>query len=283
MQILVFNPRFLEPAHHLAVRTGLEICKGDWKPEPHKGYILFGAEEQLKLLMEVQDKLDLVYIVMNGISPDNTFPEYLDFARKNKLICQNIAWCAKYQELGVFAEYGINEYFVNEPKPERRIHYLLWGGSSRVSVGSNKKALYLTRDEVYTPEELTNKMTSCETYVTSRKDDWDFINKAIACGMNVLSCHQDADMEEIYKPFVCFVDEIDLSTRYEYPCYDNQLFLKTVSTYSLNKMLPVIKDAYINTEGTKKEQSVTISTGEDEEGNTYADITPKTEENDISG
>jgi hypothetical protein len=284
MQILVFNERFIETAQHLAVRTGIQICNEDWKPEPHKGYILYGAEEQLKLLMEVQDKLDLKYIIMNGISPNNAFPEYLTFARDNKntLICQNISWCAEYQKLEVSVEYGINEYFVNEPKPERRIHYLLWK-EAEYTLPEKKKALYLSRDLTYTPAELTNKMTSCETYVSSRKDDWDMMHKAIACGMNVLSCREDADMEEIYKPFVCFVDDPSaINEKYEYPSYDNKLFLSTVATFSLNKMLPVIKDVYIQTEGEKRPENVIISTGEDENGETVVSIAPKEKENDTS-
>ena len=106
MQILVFNDRFIETAQHLAVRTGIQICNGDWKPEPHKGFIIYGAEEQLHILMDVQDKLDLKYIIMNAIAPNNSLPEYLTFARNknNTLICQNIGWCDDYQKLGISVE-----------------------------------------------------------------------------------------------------------------------------------------------------------------------------------
>ena len=281
MQILVFNERFIETANHLCVRTGIELCKGEWKPQPHKGYIIFAAEDVIGILSQAQEKLNLTYVVMNNIEPDNAPPEYLEFVRKNKLICQNISFVNKYQKLGIDAEYGINEYFVNEPKPSRRINFLLWVEAELI-LPPTKKALYLRRYTVLTPDELTNKMTSCLTYVSTRKNDWDFIHKAISCGMNILSCREDADMEKIYEPFVTFKDEIDLSEKYNYPSYDNKLFLKTVSTFSLNKMIPIIKDVYIQTESEKKERHVTISTGEDEQGS-YAEITPTQKEEDTSG
>ncbi len=275
MQILVFHPKFIETAHHLAVRTGLSVNEGDWEPEPHKAYIIFGAQEQVDLLTEVQERLDLMYIIMNDIPPEQMMPKYRDFAKKNFLICGNITWPAKLKDYDIAGEYGINEYFYNKPKVDRRIKYLLWKEAEHY-LPEKKRALYLNRDTDYTVEEITNKMTSCEVYVSPRKDDWDYIHKALASGMQVLSCKEDADMEEIYKPFVCFTDNIDLTNLpKQIPINTYNQFLATVATFSLNKMIPIIKDAYIKTEGTKKQQTVTIATGEDEEGRTFADITPK--------
>jgi hypothetical protein len=281
MKILTFHNDFIETAHHLSVRTGLEVVTGEWKPQPHKGYIVFGAENKMDLLLDAQDKLDLVYIIMNSIEPDHFIPLYKELAKKNFLICQNISWLKDLKEMGIAAEYGINEYFYNSPKPERRIQFLLWK-EAEYTLPEKKKALFLSRHEEYTVDEITNKMTSCEVYVSTRKNDWDNIHKALASGMNVLSCREDSDMELIYKPFVHFVDKIDLQENYAYPVNTYNHFLTTVATFSLNKMLPVIKDAYIQTEGTKKEQSVTISTGEDEDGRTFADINPQEEENNFS-
>ena len=46
----------------MRIRTGLEIEKDDWKPEPKKAYIIFGGREVVDILIHAQREFDLYYI-----------------------------------------------------------------------------------------------------------------------------------------------------------------------------------------------------------------------------
>ena len=280
MKIVVFNSQYLESAYHLSIRTGLDVVQGDWIPEAKSAYIIFGAEYVMDVLVKARNEYELTYIIMNNINPERIPEQYTELIKDSVLICQNINWPQIFNDLGFEAEYGIFESF-KPPKDLLKTHdYIMWSGAE-VKTPKCTKIRYLHRDKEYTVEDMDKHLGIAKVYVNTRKDDWLSIHKAIACGLQIISCRQDKEMEEIYKPYALFVDKIDLETvvHNDIPEQDYKEFLETVGTYSLNKMLPVIKNAFIKTKGTTKEQRVTIAHGTDSDGKEVADIIPhKTEE-----
>lgn len=278
MKILIFNPKFVETAYHLSARTGLDVVNGDWSPEKDMTYIVFGAEYQMRVLCQSANQHNLSYIIMNTVCPDNLPDQYKELIKDNTVICENITWPKKFNDLGISSEYGIFESF--KPKERTRdTDFLLWSGSGLI-VPKGFKVFYLHRDKTYTVEQFDKIISAAKVYVHTRKDDWYNIHKAISSGAKVLSCHQDPDMEVMYEPYVCFADDIDLSKEYHLPEQDYEKFLKTVATFSLNKMLPIIKDAYIKINGHKKEEKVTITYGTDSDGKEVVDVAPSEKEDE---
>lgn len=280
MKIVVFNSQYLESAYHLSIRTGIDVHRGDWKPVENGGYIIFGAEYVMDVLIKARTEYKLTYIIMNSIHPDRIPEQYTELIKDSTLICQNINWPKLFNDKGFEAEYGIFECF--KPKELMRTHdYIMWTGAE-IKIPKCTKIRYLHRDKEYSIEQMDNHLGIAKVYLNTRKDDWSMIHKAIASGLQIISCRQDAEMEEIYKPYVLFVDKIDLETvvHNDIPAQDYKGFLETVATYSLNKMLPIIKNVYIQSNGTKKEQKVTLTYGKDSDGKEVVDFEPHTQTED---
>ena len=256
MKILVFDPKWIEPAKALYLRTGIEIETEDWKPEKGKAYILYGADRQIELLKYAQQQYDLVYILMK---PETIKDE--DFLKKCICITQDLERVKDWNEKDITTEYGVTEY--------------LYHKNTSTDETTKLETININDEDVV---EKTNQFCNSKIYVSRVKNDWDNIHKALACGCQVISCKEDVAWEQMYSPFVLFCDEPDEADLDLLPPSDYEKFLSTVMTYSLNKMLPVIKNVFLQTEGERKEKRVMVASGKDEDGKAFVDICSKEEE-----
>ena len=259
MKILIFDAKWIEPAELLRIRTGLEIEKDDWKPEPKKAYIIFGGREVVDILIHAQREFDLFYIFM---TPEEIYAK--DLLKTGLSFTCDLEAIEKYKEKGIEADYGIKEYFYNKSTEPRNTRYLFHEWYENKSVAEKTKAFL-----------------DAKIYIAP-SNDWDNIHKALACGCRVKTRKCNPAYETMYSPFVYFSDDDDWEDD-DLPEPDYKKFLETVITYSLNKMLPLIKNVFIATEGERKEQKVMVSTGESEDGRAFVDIKPKEEAHAAGG
>ena len=261
MKILIFDPRWIEPAEVLKMRTGIEIEKGDWKPEKKKAYIIFGGEHVINILKHAAAEFELYYIFMK---PENI--KDLELLRLGISLTHDMEKLEYYRKNEIEADYGVMEY--------------LYQGESHDDDRPNKFLREAEVRDVVHIGDKTKLFMEAEYYVADA-NDWDNIHKALACACRVISPPVNDTLTKMYEPFVLFTADPENNSSAA-PEPDYKKFLETVITYSLNISLNIIKNVYIQTEGVHKERVVNVSPGTSEDGRTFFDVSPKEEAN-ISG
>ena len=245
MEILCFDERYIETAHCFALRTGYEILKGEFQPKAFHGYCIFGANKQVKVLNEIQKAAHCSYVIINDLKFDNTKginPEYYKLLEKNLILEQDISIVPYLESKKITSTFFVNEFFKNESVDERTIKFIYNQGITLTQEPESK--LIIQYGISYSVNQLTSMFCKCQCYLSFLPNDWLNINKAIACGCKVISCLESPDMMDMYSPFVLFLDDFDLITEQvvkELPEPDFKKFQDTMTTYSLNLYLPLIK------------------------------------------
>ena len=244
MYILVFDGKYVETAHAVEIRTGLSILKNNWEPEKNAVYIVYGAHKQTDILLQVQEKLNTTYVIMNDVSPQEfKDTNYEILLQKNYVLEQemeDVDYLAAGRNMNV--EYVSHESFKNENKNEdnhRPIDFLYAETNSLKELFKDPaiKRVALSETLEYSVNQLTQYYVNAKCYISHRKRDWININKAISCGCRVISCLESEAMMTIYKDYVVFKENIDLECEVN-PDFRN--FQLTITTFSLNKYLPLI-------------------------------------------
>jgi len=265
-EILVFNSAYVETAHTLAIRTGLSIHKGDWKPERGGAYIVYGADKQVDALMKVKKELGCIFIIMNFLSiSEIKGTPYEEVLRGNICLEQNIDAVQEFTDnLKVPSQFIVHESFQNKNEGERPIDFIYYEANpgkqhlelKDLFIDPKIKDFELKKGVEYSIEQLSSFFIKAKTYISWNKNDWLNINKALSCGCRVISCIESDGMMELYQPFVTFQEELDIAVVVLQPDYEQ--FQKTVISYSLNKYLYIIQQIY----GKVKKENTVISSGE---------------------
>ena len=277
MKILIFDMKFIENASCLSARTGIEIHKDTWIPEPSKAYIIFGAESHAELLLKAQEHYNLTYMIINTIEPSKFNTDYKELLKKNIVLEENMDYFNELKEDDYVVEFYLNESFCNnveKPVEERTCKYLinLKDKELLADIIKERNVLYLDDKYKYTPKQLTDLFEGSLIYLSTGNNDWRMINKALSLGCRVISNTTSKTMPVMYKKFVKFIDDVKLfSNEDNIPKEEYLEFMTENITFALNKYLHVIKDVLIQTEGEKKPKDVIISKGKDISGN-YVEI-----------
>lgn len=281
MQIIVFDGEFIEQAHTLSKRTGIELHQGNWKPEEGKAYIIFGAHIQSYALIHSINEFKLTYIIVNSLDPKHLPDEYKELLQHSYILEEDLIRLNQFVDEGYSnVEFYLNEsYYDDKADEERKVKYITSKKNAKsVPPKKGEKIVYLDPDVNYSVNQLTMMYSNAEIYLSIGENDWKNINKALSSRCKVLSTSKNVSMRSMYKSFVKFQDELNLDPEMlteDLKIPDYEKFLEHNVTYALNKSIPLIKNVYIKTEGTRKEEHVTISQGKDEEGRDFVEINPK--------
>ena len=281
IEILIFDPKYIETANCLYDRTKLPISKGDWKPEPKSVYIVYGAQKQTELLIKAKQAFNLTYLIVNGLDNINKWSnEYTHLCKTNIVLEPIFDNLTVLKKMNIPAEYFLNEYYYYKPKSHKPIDFLYQKTKSLDYLFKNNpevKNFQADFDELdYTIKQKTDFHILSKTVIVWKKNDWDSINKAISCGCKVVSNTVSTDMMEMYKPYVVFInlDEVkDITEILELLDQHNfksmEEYNKTLIMYSINKYMDLIKNVLIQAQGEKKEitipsEQITIDTSGNE-------------------
>ena len=285
MSILVFDDRYTETAHALELRTGLKIVRGAWKPEAEGIYIVYGGEKQLEVLLKVREAIKVKYIIMNSLQSgewEGTLYEKL--LRVSLVLEQDIGEVDKMNKMGINTSFIVHEAFLNKnerkdnPRPSDALAY-----DTDYDIFHDPSIKYnrLSNELNYSVNQLITYYTHSKWYISWKSNDWVNINRAIACGCKVVSCLESEEMMTLYKPYVLFQEDFEPEPEWSWKFLkgdteqpDFKSFQDTITTFSLNKYLPLLKELY----GEKKEKSIDKPIGETEGSGTddYSEQTKKT-------
>ena len=202
----------------------------DFAPKPNDLYIVFGAHELSHQLLQMQYRYNSCfgYVILNSEQEDSQFFKnkyYLKLMKQN-VVCDYNALTPevlkKNHDIKVFS-YFFFEFMRFNVESEREYDVVFVG-----TVSDKRLALYQKLKETYphlnilfdfdwsykSAEKLTDLLHKAKTvlnipYYTNNALETHRINKALACGCNVISLKSsEEDANKFYEDFVTFTDDI---------------------------------------------------------------------------
>ena len=209
MEILIFDAKWIETAKAFEIRTGLEICKGEWKPEQGKQYIIYGAEKQPEALLAVQESLGCKYVIMNSLRYQEIHgTKYEELVKNSGCIMfeSDMEAVRDFTDKGIVCQFIVHESFHNKNEDRRPIGFLYNETDCLNDLLLDPSVTDMViRDNIdYSINQLTEYFCNSKCYISHKKNDWVNINKAIACGCSVISLYESKEMMQMYEPHVRF-------------------------------------------------------------------------------
>ena len=202
----------------------------DFAPKPNDLYIVFGAHEISHQLLQMQYRMNSCfgYFILNSEQENSQFFKnkyYLKLMKQNVVCDYNSLTpevLKKKHDIKVFS-YFFFEFMKFNVESEREYDVVFVGSVNDKRLGLYQKLketyphlnIYFDFDWSYkSPEKLTDLLHKAKTvlnipYYENNALETHRINKALACGCNVISLKSsEEDANKFYEDYVTFTDDI---------------------------------------------------------------------------
>lgn len=258
MYILCFNQIFLENAVILSNQINIPLLQ-DFQPEDNQYYIIYGAQDQIQNLYNIQLNYKVKYIILNSESEkSNTFRNkyYLKLLKNNYVLNYSKSNTQYLKTINI----NTIGYFTFDFKPaiqlerEYKIGFIGSKNDKRLSILSQlseKHKMYIHFDnQLNNMNSIKSTLLNCEwivniPYYNHKNFESHRVNNALSCGCKVVSLSDSMDEKTIkkYEPYIYitndlikFFDNIPTDTKQIYKLDQNEyifnkwLFNKIIST-----------------------------------------------------